>query len=338
MRRATSLAVALFGLVFAHALDANAERVVLLEPQPSDAVLFDAFNRLAAELRIQRFDIESVAAPAGEAPAGVLSATAEKTGAVAAIALVRHGDDASVDVWLVDRLTGKTTLRTIVAERGADESSVLAIRAVDLLRASLQEFPAGERPPADVANVERRAATPVVAAFTARDEPRILLRADAVLFAQTQASIAVGPSLSAAYRVSRRFEIGVGGAGPLLGGRVERPEGGATLQQGMAWGEARFDAIRAAAFDAGVNGAVGAYFLGAEGQPRAPLEPRSGGLVAALGALGVHADVAIVPSLSVGITVRLVATLPRAGIAIGETSVPFGRPAVLSSAGIRVAL
>lgn len=56
MRRA-SLAVALFGVVFAHALDANAERVVLLEPQSTDAVLFDAFNRLAAELRIQRFEI-----------------------------------------------------------------------------------------------------------------------------------------------------------------------------------------------------------------------------------------------------------------------------------------
>lgn len=279
-----------------------------------------------------------MAAPVGEAPAGVLSATAEKSGAVAAIALVRHGDDASVDVWLVDRVTGKTTLRTIVAEHGADESSVLAIRAVDLLRASLQEFPAGERPPADVANVERRAPTPVVATFTAGEEPRISLRADAVLFAQAQAGIAVGPSLSAAYRVSRRFEIGVGGAGPLLGGRVERPEGAATVQQGMAWGEARFDAIRSAPFDAGVNAALGAYFLGAEGQPRAPLEPRSGGLAAALGALGVHADVAIVPSLSVGITVRLSATLPRAGIAIGETSVPFGRPAVLSSAGIRVAL
>jgi hypothetical protein len=338
MRRATSLAFALFGLVFAHALNAHAERVVLLEPQSSDAVLFDAFNRLAAELRIQRFEIESVAAPVGQTPASVLAATAEKSGAVAAIALVRHGDDASVDVWLVDRVTGKTTLRTIVAEHGADESSVLAIRAVDLLRASLQEFPAGERPPVDVANVERHAPTPVVAAFTAREEPRILLRADAVLFAQAQAGVAVGPSLSAAYRIARRFEVGIGGAGPLLGGRVDRPEGSATLQQGMAWCEARFDAIRAAPFDAGVNVAAGAYFLGAEGQPRAPLQSRSGGLSAALGALGVHANVAIVPALSVGITVRVSATLPRAGIAIGETSVPFGRPAVLGSAGIRVAL
>jgi hypothetical protein len=338
MRRPTSLALALFALVFAHARSASAERVVLLEPQPSDAVLFDAFNRLAAELRIQKFEVESVEASTGETPASVLAANAEKSDAVAAIALVRHGDDASVDVWLVDRVTGKTTLRTIVAERGADASSVLAIRAVDLLRVSLQEFPPGKRPPADVANVERRAPTPVVAAFTAREEPRVLLRADAVLFAQTQAGIAVGPSLSASYRLSRRFEAGIGGAGPLLGGRVERPEGAATLQQGMAWGEVRFDAIRAASVEAGANALAGAYFLGAQGQPRAPLQPRSGNLAAALGALGVHVDVAIVPSMSIGITVRVSATLPRAGIAIGETSVPFGRPAVLSSAGIRVAL
>jgi hypothetical protein len=106
----------------------------------------------------------------------------------------------------------------------------------------------------------------------------------------------------------------------------------------MAWCEARFDAIRAAPIDAGVNAVAGGYFLGAEGQPSAPLQSRSGGLATALGALGVHANVAIVPSLSVGITVRIAATLPRAGIAIGETAVPLGRPAVLSSAGIRVAL
>lgn len=338
MRRATSLALALFGLVFARALDANAERVVLLKPEPSDAVLFDAFNRLAAELRIQHFETESVEPPAGEAPASVLAATAESKDAVAAIALVRHGSDASVDVWLVDRVTGKTTLRTIAAAPGEDASSVLAIRAVDLLRASLQEFSGGERPPADVANVERRTRTPAIAAFAARSEPRLSLHADAMLFVQAAASVAIGPALSASYRLSHRFALGIGGAGPLLGGRVERPEGAATLQQGVAWCEARYDVFRAARVDVGVNAALGAYFLGAEGEPRAPLQSRTGGLTAALGALGLHADVRVVSPVTVGVTVRVAGTMPRPGIAVADAETPLGRPVLLSSAGIGVAL
>src|SRR5215831_7030873 len=100
MIRASSLALAIFLFVLGCATDARAERVVLIRPEPSDAVLFDAWNRLAAELRIHRFDVEPMDGTPGDMPGSALAASAEKKQALAAMALIRHGKDASVDVWL----------------------------------------------------------------------------------------------------------------------------------------------------------------------------------------------------------------------------------------------
>jgi len=338
MRRARSVALAVFGFVLARALDASAERVVLVRPEPSDPLLFDAWNRLAAELRIHHFEVEEVEPPQGETPRTGLAATAEQKRALAAIALIRHGGDASVDVWLVDRASGKTTLRTIIVESGGDASSVLAIRAVDLLRASLREFAAGEGPPKDVVGVDRRAPTPAVAAFTAPPEPRVRLRADALMLVQARAGVALGPSLAVSYRFGDRFELGVAAAGPLAGGSVDTARGSASLERGMAWCDARFDALAVRGFAAGVNAALGAYFLRAQGEPEPPLESRTGSLWAALGAVGIHAEAAIVPALAIGVAARVFVTLPRAGVAVGEASSSLGQPGVLASAGIRVAL
>jgi hypothetical protein len=140
------------------------------------------------------------------------------------------------------------------------------------------------------------------------------------------------------YLLTPHFEVGVGGAGPVVGGRADTPRGGATLEQELAWVDLRFTVLRARPLAAGVNAAAGAYFLGAEGEPQAPLRGRDGRLVAALFGAGVHADVAFTPALAAGVAVRVVAIAPRAGIAVGSASTPLELPAVVASAGIRVAL
>jgi hypothetical protein len=338
MSRARSLAAAVFGIVLATSVDASAERVVLVRPAKNDPVLFDAWNRLAAELRIHHFEVETAETRVGQAPESMLAGIAEKAQALAAIALVRHGKDASVDVWLVDRASGKTTLRTILVESGGDASSVLAIRAVDLLRASLREFGEGNRPPKDVVGVDPRPATPALATFTAQPELRVRLRADALLLVERGAGVAVGPTLSLSYRLTDRFELGLAGAGPLVGGRIDTARGSASLVQGMAWCDLRFAVVRERGFEAGVNTALGAYFLGATGEPLPPLRSRNGHLVSALGGFGIHAELALVPTVAVGLAVRAVAMLPRPGVAVGEESSPIELPVLVTSAGIRISL
>jgi hypothetical protein len=293
---------------------------------------------LAAELRIHHFDVAAVPSSIGQSPESALATSAQHAQAVAAMALIRQGDGASVDVWLVDRATGKTTLRTIAVNSGADAASVLAVRAVDLLRASLREFPAGEPPPKDIASVDRRARTSVVEAFIARPEARFRLRADVLVLMQARSSLALGPALTVSHRFNARFELGISAAAPLVAAKVTTPQGSASLLQSLLWADLRFDVLRVPALAAGVNVALGGYHLHAQGKPEPPLRARSGNFVGALGALGIHFDIMITQALALGIAARAIATLPRAGIAVAEASTALGRPALLMSTGIRVEL
>ncbi len=72
-----------------------------------------------------------------------LSSLAAEHQAAAAVRLTaRPGPDGmtEVDVWLVDRLSNKTVLRTFTVNREApDSADVLALRVVELVRASLLE-------------------------------------------------------------------------------------------------------------------------------------------------------------------------------------------------------
>src|SRR5438045_2656004 len=209
MRRASTLVIAVLGLVLSLSRNARAERVLLVEPDPSDAVLFDARNRLAAELRIHHFDVESIEAPEGRAPETVLVAEAEKRHALAGMALAHRGPEPAVDVWLLDHATGKVTRRTLDVERAADAASVLAIRAVDLVRASLHEPAVDEAAPKAAASKDlapKDAAISARGAVAEAPEPRVRLRAEALLFVESGAGTAIGPSFSGLYLLTPPLE------------------------------------------------------------------------------------------------------------------------------------
>ena len=337
IRRAlASLAIIVLCLVSAN--DASAERVVLVRPEPDDAMLVDAWHRLEAELRINDFDTDAIDASEGASPEAILEDAAERRDAFAAIALVHHGSGTSVDVWLVDRVSGKTTKRTIEVKKGADAASVLAIRAVDLLRTSLREFSSGERPPADVARVERKRDSRALDVFRAPPEPRVHLAVGAALLVERGFGVALGPALGLSYRFTDAFEATIRAAGPLLGARLETYAGSASLEQEMVWVGGRFRFIRSRWIDAGADAAFGAYFMSAEGAPRAPLLSRTDHVAAFLGGIGLDSALRVSSSLAFVLGVRALATAPRAGVAVGPASSPIGLPIVMASAELRVGL
>jgi hypothetical protein len=332
------LAAAIFGFVVLSASLATAERVVLVRPPSVDATLVDAWHRLEAELRIHRFDTDVVDPTANEAPAEMLSRVAERERAFAAIGLVRHAGSASVDVWLVDRASGKTTMRTIEVENGSDASSVLAIRAVDLLRASLREFSAGTAPPDDVAGVDRWTAGEAVRSFAAPAAPSTSVRAEALLLVEGGLGVAVGPALAVSYRLLDSLEVGVGAAGPLLGAHLDTQLGSASTHQEEAWGELRFRVLRASIVSAGVHAMAGVHFLAAQGEPHAPLRGQTESLAAFLAGAGADLDVAFSRTVAVVVAASAAGTAPRLGVAVARESSPIDAPIVGVSAGIRVGL
>ena len=132
--RARRLVVALLAclcIFFASRL-ARADTILLVEDE--DTSRFAA--RVRAELQTLGFDVEVIRAEA-EPTRDALETAARTAGAVAALRV--RTSQKGVEVWVMDRVTGKTVLREVVTGR-PDDDAVVALGAVELLRASLLEI------------------------------------------------------------------------------------------------------------------------------------------------------------------------------------------------------
>lgn len=130
----------------AHAEDAPAEQattILLLDARSDGAQQREALVRVSAELRAAGFRVvfvERGARPVKDALTDALAAQ----GALAAISLEELGEGRGVEVWVNDRATGKLSIRKL---ESSEPASVLAVRAVELLRASLLELKHPPKPP-----------------------------------------------------------------------------------------------------------------------------------------------------------------------------------------------
>src|SRR6185503_9366175 len=148
MPHRSRLAAALVGLgVLFFAWAAEAQRVALVRPPDTAAMLLEVFNRLSAELRLQDFEVAILDTGVEARTEDALAEVARRTSSVAAVRFFRRGESTAVDVWLGTRAGGTVHVHTIEPPGGLDAANVLAIRTVDLLRTTLREFGGGERRP-----------------------------------------------------------------------------------------------------------------------------------------------------------------------------------------------
>lgn len=311
------------------------QRVVILEPRDDDAVLVDAFHRVEAELHIHHFETEVVDEDAGTAPSDVLGQVAEASGALASIGFVRHAGKTSVEVWLVDRVSGKTTMRRLEVGKSPDAANVLAIRTVDLLRMSLGEYDPEEPPPPDVVNVERRPLPPAVQEL-ATPETSYRLRIEAMsLFDGREFGFAFGPALGIHY-VSAPIELGVMLAGPLIGAELETSLGSASVWQELGWLEVRLTPLERARFRLAFSAGAGVHLMQARGQANPPLVSESDAVVSALGALGAHAELGVSRTVAFAASLRALGLLPPPGVAVLSEREKLGVPLLVASLGVTV--
>jgi hypothetical protein len=149
-----------------------APRVVLVRPPAAPASVTEALVRLRGELLAAGFEAEVVELSLGADVRGSLERLVPPAGnggsATALVAVVASADAGSAELWVIDRVTGKTVVRRVNA--GTADSTraaeVLAVRAVELLRASFLELAVApknrETPPVEAAPaVERWATAPL---------------------------------------------------------------------------------------------------------------------------------------------------------------------------------
>lgn len=225
---------ALAALAFAPGMatePASASRVVIASLHGSFAEIAwpAAEERLVLELSMRGFGVERVVARgANEVERRrELERLATERQAVAAVCISLGVTDHSTELWVFDRVTGKTSYRRLAPTlvRSTESASTAALRAVELLYASLLESRLAHESrgalvaPGDVdkaldrmlpANPESRAFSVGLGLFALRLSSRM--------------ARFVGPQLQGAFRLNDNFELALGGFASALGEEIQRPQ------------------------------------------------------------------------------------------------------------------
>jgi hypothetical protein len=130
-----------FGLAVPRAAVAEAPRVLLVRPSTAPREVSAALVRIQGELVADGFEVVSLDAEPGATSAMAMK-QAEARSTSTAVGLFLSPDGKSAELWVVDRLTNKTVIRRVATGEESENTlpEVLALKAVELLRASLFEL------------------------------------------------------------------------------------------------------------------------------------------------------------------------------------------------------
>jgi hypothetical protein len=142
-RLAWALGLAGVWLAFA-STNARAGTVVLVRSQRPSALASEATVRLRGELAAAGFTVRVVEAPDSEDPRAALERAASGGDVEAVVAIFTESPADTIELWVIDRVTGKTVIRSVPNEPASARSAeILSIRALELLRASFLEIALG---------------------------------------------------------------------------------------------------------------------------------------------------------------------------------------------------
>lgn len=331
----------------------NRSRVVLISAATDDDVLREAGTRLQAELNAAGFDVVRIERAATEERElrALMERAARDEGAFAAATISRAEAGAEVDLWIVDRVTDKTVIRTI-EDGGTAAPSVLAVRAVELLQASLLEAtaarsardapPAKSPPPAESAPPARAAKLPQdVARWLSPPLPRpgilegVAMEAGAVML-QSAGGIgpAVGPMLRLSFgapRLAGRLTV----AGPAVAPALAGAFGTLSVRQELALLELVYVFPGDGALVPVLSAGAGAYHLYAAGDPIPPYQAATGDVWSVLAGAGAGAGLRLSDRTTALADLHVLLTEPRPVVKLaGEELGTAGRPTVAFSLGI----
>jgi hypothetical protein len=126
-------------------------QVLLLRRIPADAIFSEALLRIQSELVAGGFQVAVVDSDGADAdPRALMERAGRAKSPSATVAIFGDLHKGSAELWVVDRISNMTVIRRLEVQASPDQpiAEVLAIRAQELLRASLVEFNVEEDRPA----------------------------------------------------------------------------------------------------------------------------------------------------------------------------------------------
>ena len=255
----------------------------------------------------------------------------------AALVALAHTADGQIELWLIDRVTGKSLVRTLPRER----PELLPVRVVELLRASLLELATANLQVGAVAPAPEIRALYNDAVPPPRRRPSVsfALRAGlAGALESSDASAALLAHLGAGGRIGR-FGVDASLWLPTFSRAIDRTEGSADVSWGLASATARFyltEASSRAGVSFGAGG--GLEFVTARGRAASPdyrVEVTRGTSPALLA--DVAATLSVVSWARVYVSVSGAWSLDEVAIVFAPRQVAtFGRPIGIGSLGAEV--
>lgn len=312
-------------------------RLVVADPSALIAVVRDAetdertLTRLRSELDALGLRVVEVSAPAEDRSPRGLERAAREAGAFAALRIVPW--ERGIEVWIADRVTGKTVLRELVVAPGEAADEVVALRAVELLRASLLELElpheqSGDVPPPPA--VKRLVSRPEPAPAPAESDPKFGI------------GLGVGPVLSpggvhpswqimlkARYVMAPRWGAELVGLLPTLPSAIHQPEGSADISIFFVGAALTFDLLAppnpwTARAAIGVGGAA----LRMVGSANPPYVSATDSVIVALPYTRLDLLYRIASDVRLGASIWAGVALPRATVTFADRQVAsWGRPA-----------
>ncbi|HKU41599.1 MAG TPA: hypothetical protein VJR89_25755 [Polyangiales bacterium] len=338
VRTGSALVVAV--LAVAVSCKAGAQSVVVLAPPESDAELTDVAHRIEAELHLHGFEAIARSAGIGPNPAAALRGAAHEASAFAAIGFTRDAGEAAVHVWLIDQRSGAEAFRSLtLAPRTSDAPNLVAVRAVDLLRAATQDFPKTEPEP----EPEPEVVAPSEAEPPETEAPDIPLPPErpwsialsgTLQWAGSQYGLTYGPALGVFHRPLSYVQWGVWIGAPVLGQSITTPSGTASVHRGQVVAELRLRALRVAGFSLSPLAGAGMAVLQADGDRVAPLEAKSDAVFGAVAALGLHLEQRLGAGFGLGLSFRALAHLPALGVQVASAEAPLQQPVLEAALGV----
>jgi hypothetical protein len=307
---------------------------------PTDSAR-ETLTRTRAELEAAGFKVVEVTSEDEDIQKG-LDTAVESAGAAAAIAIESEPNSNSVEVWISDRLTKKLSMRRVDASPTGDTPALVAIRAVELLRASLIELRydrdsdpnAPKKLPPPIERLTKPHASP----------PRPVAGWQGVGIELGIAGLLhvdpVSPAFAPALRLSYGSKLGLGGRftwiGPSLGPSFSGALGSASVSEEFGVFELTFSPHLPEPIELLFAGGTGVQRVAAQGHLQNPNLALSDTTAAFVGTLSVAAGARLHPHVALDVEAFAAFTAPRIVIDMGKDRVgTIGLPILGATTGLR---
>ena len=341
--------------------------VVLARTDDADDVTGEALARVSGELTAAGFTVRTVRVPANADPRTTVETVGRELSPAAAFAIFPGlpgspglpGLDSkpSAEIWVSDRLTGRATVEHLsVDPRDSDRGvAVLAVRAVELLKASVAELwvggvtatdTGGPAPPPPASTGKEGAPSTVTATRTPEPPPtfwgsgRLAIEgAPAIVGHVGGFPVDVGALLRLSLGVGRRFAVRLDVFGLDRGWTLSTDDGTARVRAQFATAGVVM-ALRPGHRLQGLVGAgLGVSRLGLTGTGNAPWLGQAKAIWTATGGVGAGAAFFLATDLALVAELDARFFSPRPAVRVGDpVAGRAGLPALLGTLGLRLTL